>query len=451
MFRDSGVFHVGTWPLENSCRCVQWVKWPDVRGKVEALSKDLALHLNEFFNSAPATELPLLEYRYGDSIIENGAFHPPCDSRGCRDCGVVTELTGYSPVPLSLILQGCAEVYLECKWDFEDGRHVPLGVLSSGEMYGVFETLDHLLGLPARKIAWSVCSGVRSVWVIAPLGNAANIGQLLKDRLATWNDRQPHWQLIRAATKQAAWRTLVLLFPRKVVEILRSGSADGFFRILLQAGWTQSAGHRHSAVEDAELHQELRPRFRHESAPFVGELYQFATIKHWISVMKGDRPAFRGSHTFEEPGGPFPEFARALSAAQERAKLKSRYRPMILRPGFLRRAGDAGYYSFRCPSLLGPPMPEVRTYAELPDYFARVLHGIRESWAAALKPPHLQYYVQPPKKNGPGENGESRMDSPIFRYAHQLPLEDLAPEARAEELYWSSPFFVSGVRLCRPS
>jgi len=442
MAASSGGPPVGTWRAADACHCVRWVKWPDVRDQVETVSADLASNLDEFLSAVPNLSLPLLEYQYGDPIIEGGVFRPPCDSRGCRDCGAVHELSAYSSVPLSLVLQGCAEIYLDCKWDFEDGRLSPLSVLNKGEMYGVFETLDHLLGLPARRIVWSVCSGIRSVWVIAPLGNTALLAQLLQGRMR-WNDHEPHWQLIKAATAGTSWRTRVLLFPREAIEALNGGRGENFRRALLQVGWTQSAGHRHIAVEDAELHEELHRRFKHIS-PVLGELYHFATIKHWISVVRGDRPAFQASHRFAEPGGPFDEFVQALSAGQERAKLKSLYQPVVLRPGLL-RSGESGYYSFRCPSLLGPRMPEVRTYAQLPFDFVDLLQGVQEHWANSLKPPHVQYYLQPPRIS----SDKIRVLNSSISYANQLPRQELSPNGSSRELYWSSPFFVSGVRLSR--
>ncbi|MGC4048409.1 MAG: hypothetical protein QM757_01670 [Paludibaculum sp.] len=393
---------------------------------------------------------PVVEYSYGDSVIENGRFRAPCGNRACVDCGQLSHGAGYASIPLSLVLDRCVEVYLNCPWDFNDGRLVPLRIIGQGEMFGVFETLDGILGTPSRKPVWDVAAGIRSVWVVAPLGNSALVGDLLTGRgRGAWDDHKPHWQLIQAVTgDQTKWRLSLLVFPRQLIEKLRSGGADRFVECLLRIGWTQSTGLRHVATEDAHLHEKVREASERLKAP-VGELYQFSTIKHWLNIVKGDLPAFQSVHKFSEPGGPFPEFLNTLSAAllRQQRSLRYQYKPILLRPGLLLDDGEAGYYSFRCPSLVGPRMPEVRTYSQLPLDFITLLKRIDAAWARPLKEPHASYFVQPPKKDF--ENPADRPRPIAGAYTDEMPLGDFFPDARREEIYWSSPFFVSGLRITR--
>jgi hypothetical protein len=376
------------------------------------------------------------------------------------------------------VLEGCTEVYLDYPWDFQDGRRAPLGVLGKGELYGVFEVLDVLLGIQQSAPLWNVSSGVRSVWVMAPLGNA-NLLRTLLGEGRVWNDHSPHWQLIQAVTRNRTdWKTRIVLLPQLTEEVISSGNGRSLFRTLLQVGWKQSAALRHVAVEDARLHERLKDRLRSAGGP-LGELYQFATIKHWINILKGDSPLYQPLHRFDEEGGPFSEFASSLSGAlvENSSKLKFKYTPVLLRPGYLKEKGDVGYYSFRCPSLLGPKMPAVKTYSQLPSDFAVMIKEIKEEWAHKLKPPILKYFVQPPRTGselhtwadpppGRGPISPSRTsqefdqspkrtrsaweDFGVF-YADDLAEDDLVPASNGEKvnLYWGSPFFVSGVRLSR--
>ncbi len=457
--------------MDQPCRRVEWVSWEQLLPMLDACSPEM----RTAFQGLPCcdSKLPILEYRYGDAIVESGEFHPPCDSRHCPDCNKVASLAKYASIPLSLVLEGCAEVFLDYPWHFQDGRRTPLGVLGKGELYGVFEVLDLLLGIPQSAPLWNVSSGVRSVWVMAPLGNANVLRTLLGDG-RIWDDHSPHWQLVQAVTaKRTSWKTRIVLLPQVTDETLSSGNGRVFFRNLLQVGWKQSAALRHVAVEDARLHERLKDQLRNANCQ-LGELYQFVTIKHWMNILKGDTPAFQPVHLFKEEGGPFSEFTDLLSNAlfENSTKFNVQYTPVLLRPGYLKEPGDAGYYSFRCPSLLGPKMPAVKTYSQLPSDFAVMIDKIKDEWARRLKPPTLKYFVQPPRlpsetvagyRNGSGRsNGgpctapePKRKESPFEHvgvyYADDLAEQDLAPTTSEEKvnLYWGSPFFVSGVRLSR--
>jgi hypothetical protein len=457
--------------MDQPCRRVEWVSWEQLLSMLDVCSAEMRIALRGL--PCCDSKLPILEYRYGDAIVESGEFHPPCDSRHCSDCNKVANLARYASIPLSLVLDGCAEIFLDYPWHFQDGRRTPLGVLGKGELYGVFEVLDLLLGIPQSAPMWNVSAGVRSVWVMAPLGNANMLRTLLGDG-RIWDDHSPHWQLVRAVTaKRTTWKTRIVLLPQITEELLLSERGRIFFRNLLQVGWKQSAALRHVAVEDARLHERLKDQLRNASSQ-LGELYQFVTIKHWINILKGDTPAFQPMHRFKEEGGPFSEFAEQLSHAlvENATKFAVQYTPVLLRPGCLKQEGDAGYYSFRCPSLLGPKMPTVKAYSQLPSDFAVMIGKIKDEWASKLKPPTLKYFVQPPKlptDSSPGHRNGSeklqcapaasqeqrRRESPFEHvgvyYADDLAEQDLAPTAVDEKvhLYWGSPFFVSGVRLSR--
>jgi hypothetical protein len=150
------------------CEHVARLPWTAARTLLGEELAELRASIDEEVERSPEAEISLATYRYGDIVVENGRFLPPC-RRPCPDChNLLGSFEG--DIPLALILDNCAEVFLAGREE-ANTSDVPLRVISHGEMFGVFETLDLVLQTPRETPPWGVSAGIRSVWVLAPLGN----------------------------------------------------------------------------------------------------------------------------------------------------------------------------------------------------------------------------------------------------------------------------------------
>lgn len=391
------------------------------------------------------------EYRYGDLIVREGKFVPPCGTHcSCAECKELVQSASYSHIPLAVITANSVEVFAGETRASKQGKTVPLRILAAGEMFGAFETLDYLLGVKQAPPQYSVSSGARSVWIIAPLGDV-RLPKHLKEEAGTdvdWEPTEAHWSLVQTATKQAAkWKTSVIVFSETFVRLLKENDLSGsaFRQLLLETGWQQSSSLRHTAAKNAYL----RTWFLEGPAKTIptplGELYQFATICHLLSIAEGDYPAYQPIGISEQALGPFETFEPLLEKALSALKLKvpqaQHYYPVVLQPGHLSAQHSVGYYSFRCPSLLGPTALEVTNFSDTVGPIARTIQSLCESKTGhAIDLDKTLFYAQA------GRFDLKRPDS-------KLPWKELYSHVNhgfqpsRKNVYTDSPFLVAGVRL----
>ncbi|HTX40329.1 MAG TPA: hypothetical protein VMD25_00775 [Acidobacteriaceae bacterium] len=329
------------------------------------------------------------EYEYGDLVVKEGKFVPPCGTHtSCAECRELSRYASYSHIPLAFVQRNAVEVFAGETRASRQGKTVPLRVLAAGEMFGVFETLDYLLGSKLDPPSYSVSAGARSVWVLAPLGDV-RLTKLIGEETGTdleWDRNESHWSLIQAATRNSAkWKTSVVVFSESFVRLLKESesAASAFRQLLLETGWQQSAALRHTAGKNAFLRAWYLDGPARTLPMPLGELYQFATICHLLSIAEGDYPAYQSIGAGEHVLGPFEIFEKilgnALCALRAKVPQASTYYPVVLQPAHLNVNCPAGYYSFRCPSLLGSVDHNVTNYSDTIAPIAKTLHSLCES------------------------------------------------------------------------
>jgi hypothetical protein len=334
------------------------------------------------------------------------------------------------------------------------GKTVPLRILDSGELFGVFETLDYILGATQQPPQYSVSAGARSVWVLAPLGDN-RLPRLLRETAGVdvdWDKNESHWSLIQKVAKEhSKWKVSTIIFAEPFIRLLKSSQGGDFTlrQMILEAGWKQSSALRHSAAKNAQL----RAWFLDGPAKTIpmpfGELYQFATICHLLSIAEGDYPAYQALGISKQALGPFTAFEGLLNEALSALKIKvpsaPRYYPIVMQPGHLTDTHSTGYYSFRCPSLLGSNIPDIANFSDTPGPISKTIQSLCESksgFSIDLQKTH--FYSQA------GRFDLNRPDSKFpwkELYSH---LPEGAPVSR-KNLFTDSPFMVAGVRLVRAS
>jgi hypothetical protein len=350
----------------------------------------------------------------------------------------------YSHIPLALLLRKQVEVFIEYPRDENGFRFAPLRVINEGEIFGVFEVLDHLIGTPAIKPGWSVSSGSRSVWIVAPLGNMdlTNVLSNLAGADVNWDaEDEPQWKLIQqcAMAQKADWQTEVIVFPKALFQSVDRSS--DFFRELLSVGWKQSSTLRHSSLDDTDLREAVNRAMRKSALP-GGEMHHYSAVRHFLNIINGAAPAYQSSQVVDQPAGPFAAFCALLRKALSEMDRSRKYHPLIMQPRHL-TAGEAGFYSCRCPSLPALRLDRPDTYLRLTEAYRDVINSIKGDYSRLVNNRTISLFASPagPSKSLP--RGIVSVDTlQLADFFKQPPKEDLA-----STVYLKSPFLVSCMRL----
>jgi hypothetical protein len=431
------------------CEHVEPTTWAAIRERLPGKPLgEIQDALDESVAEGLDTDLFVASYSYGELLVEGGRLRPP--NKHCRECQALMDVFD-GDIPLALVLDKSVEVFAPSDWDSKNPRHTPLRLIGKGELFGVFETLDLILGTSPERPPWEVSAGARSIWVLAPLGNSEMIKAFfskLGHPRPAWRDEEPAWKLAQAVShrKKEGWYAKVVIFPRRVIDFLAKRRDGALFRLIMETGWRQSSVLRHTALQDANLH-----------ALIGGEFHQFTTVRHWLNIVNGAAPAFCPYWQCPEPAGPFGQLESELAAVLDEWKFP--YHPVILQPVLLDSSVPVGYYSVRCPSLPGnAALLSERTLSGVIDRLEDILgkNLERELGRRALFPDgavrcFTRFRTEAQSVNGsrgvPGmsDDGGSRMG---LRGLDEPHLDFLRSDS-ARKVYWGSPFFVAGARLCR--
>jgi hypothetical protein len=347
----------------------------------------------------------------------------------------------------------------------DGGSTVPLRVLGPGELFGVFETLHHLLREDDSRPQWSVAAGTRSVWIIAPLKDK-RISEVLSaqtDHDIDWARGDSHWRLIeQTTTRSDAWNTEILFLSKGLVERVEAHQpgTEQLFELILATGWRQSAALRRATTIDAALRQRYLDGPSQAVSSEFGEMYMFATVSHLFSISRGDAPAYEPAGGARQVHGPFVDFERqlheALRSIKREGTTQSRgagrdgrseaHFPVVLQPVHLSAPNDRGFYSFRCPSLPGLRLPKIANYAELAAPVKQTVGALATFGGDnAVDLIASAYFTQ-------AGRFDLRKPSSGFRWEEFLShVRDAKDLYRPERLYLDSPFLVSLMRLVRSS
>ena len=428
------------------------VTWDEVRGKLSnVFPEEVCAELSALITKLKQPDLFVISYGYGKLIVDRGQFKSPCAPEDCGSCNALHknlyQENSYTPIPLSAILDGCVEVFIE--YPHEDGppRHAPLRIMRKTETFGVFETLDRVLNTAAVKPSWNVSSGARSIWIIAPTGDTRlprELGKLLQTNIA-WNaERHPHWKLVESVVRNRHdWNTEILVFPKSLVDSIRK--APALFNALLQIGWKQSSRLRHIATEDADLREAVHRALKMYNLP-QGELFQYVTIRHFLDVIRGEASVFQASDGGASQAGPFDAFNGYLKTALRSMHLD--YCPVVMQPASLEKPGEIGYYSLRCPSVPGPRPPRIReSLAQVASSYRDVIHELGGERSELLADSNLRFYVRMMADQQP-------LRDSCVTTSEELPLSDFYPRQKVSSkdsgLFKASPFLLAVARIVRP-
>lgn len=453
------------------CNQVRVVPFDEVRARIDALHPQLMGALKDVLSGLKRGNPPgfhSARYRYGQLIVDRGTFNPPCSSSACSECKALKGDCAYGHIPLAVILNNSVEVFVEQDIIGPQGRadtlgaigkSVPLQMLSEGDLFGTFETLDGLMGKHDGLPPWSVSAGARSIWVLSPLGDR-RLSETLADNTGNdidWNRGDSHWSLVEQVMRQQPWEVEVLFISRGFMERVESRlpGTQNLFGLILETAWEQSRSLRNGTTFEASLRRWYLDGPAQSVASDFGELYLYATACHLFSISRGDLPAYKPAGSAKKQYGPFVSFEQTLHEALKIIKKETAtgnkvadrkqaiaHYPVTIQPERLAE-GEAGYYSFRCPSLPGLKLPRVSNYAELPLPIKRTLDAAAGYATHDLDHASLTYFAQAGRYDIHKETSKFKWQEFL---AH---VEGDAQLFKAERLYYDSPFLVAGVRLVR--
>lgn len=441
------------------CGRCRRIEGTELQGALADVPDNLRAALDEVLTPKKKAYLYRVQYPYGQLIVDKGTFTPPCGGDACSDCKALVVDSQYGHIPLALLLENPVEVFIDYPAEIDSSsgsksfRFAPLRLIPPGELFGVFEALDALISSPSLKPSWSVSSGSRSVWILAPLEDnrltkhlSSEIANETKSKpFIAWEpDEHAHWQLIQecSTVPQSEWNTDILIFPGDLVRSLKKTTR--LFNELLSIGWRQSATLRHSSIEHPSIRDGVARVMKRISLP-SGEMHHYNAVLHFMNVLNGERPAYKSCHTLGKPAGPFIPFCGLLQKALLRMGRGRQYQPIVMQPHHLGK-GESGLYSCRCPSLPGARQEKPQTYLSLIEGYRDVINSLRGDVAGIVNSRTVTLYSPPlgPTKDLP--RGIAPLDS--------VPLEDFIESngtnaQLSQHVFLKSQFLVSCMRLTR--
>ncbi len=337
-----------------SKREVVELTWQDARAEVKQVNPELAAIIDKI---SPDKRYKLIKvtYHFGDLIVKDGVLQVPfinneLSAITSRDLSKnLRSALNYSTIPLSLLLTKSSEVFVQ-----DDARIIPLNMLSPGQLFGTFETLDYIFERLSKPI-WNVSAGARSIFMLPKITEASGFKRLrnrynisLNTRLKYLND---HWHVFKQIAAHEdfpqCWTSKILFFSKEWLMIKKNDSHwFEFQRYIFQQGWYQSQyainkiqfGLFWQLFIKAINNRNLKP------TPYLAD-----TLKHLLLIATGGAPAFRVADT-SQLAAPIESLQKAFI---EIYQLKA-YLPTVVYPHLLdiRKDLQAVYYSLALPTLL---------------------------------------------------------------------------------------------------
>ena len=336
---------------------LQEVDWKDVCLLVGKLNPELAkvvnnISLNSHHKLIKAT------YSFGDLIIKEGRLCLPLEHER-----LYAQLN-YSSIPLSLLLNKSAEVFIE-----NSGSPFPLNILSPGDLFGTFETVDFMMDKQSYPV-WNVSAGARSTFMLPKISDASGLKRLRTHYNIAHNNVQlrslsDHWNLFKEITLRPnftePWKSEILFFPKQWFTEKKDIAWFEFYQLIWEQTWRQAQ----YAMSSFNLRNEWQTCLKViDARRLKPSLYIMDTIKHLFVILMGFAPFFRPANAAEQDL-PLNELQRAFTEIY----LLDRYIPTIMSPSIFkeRQSLSMGYYSLAFPTLISGAHPSKLLTSFMPD------------------------------------------------------------------------------------
>jgi len=333
---------------------IEAVSWPDISAEVNQVNPNLADIINHI-DPPKHFKLYKLSLDFASRIVTQGTLQLP-NSAGetvpIADPSISNELQealGYSPIPLTLLLNKACETF------FETTEHVvPLNLMAPGGLIGLHETVSRINTACTFKIPYDISVGARSIFMMPKITDSNSHKRLWYEFHTPAHPPRSLWQHIdsfnaiaQKATAKNRWRCDIVLFPSPWLYQHKYDKAwQLFHNYLFTEAWRQSSYLRYrtnlniiwQVLTNSKSARHLKAR------PYVTD-----TIKHLLAISAGTVPAFRAAGQSEIAA----PIALIENAYIDVYGLKE-YLPIIMHPCYLDQSSDQAprYYSLATPTLL---------------------------------------------------------------------------------------------------
>ena len=369
--------------------------WQDIKNKSELLFyaiDDIATNDDLFYE---------VSYDYGEDILVNGKL---THSNLCIDLD-------YAAIPLSIIINNSAELYINNKI-----RDIPLDLLNEGNIFGTYEILDQMYNIKNNNI-WSITSGVRSIFALQKLTELSKFKKLLQVYNLNSHDfpasYYQHFNLFKKISSDSSWKCKIIYIPKSIVQpVIEKQSSHKLLNDFITS-YSWKAVNSSVEVMKNNLYWERLSLILSDYSIKIDQQYS-ETLKHLIQIHKAKAPGFRIT---TEKDAPINEISYALTEVYG-----CRYKVDLLS---LANVNDiyqqSVYYSFLHPTILdGNVMlaDNLRSYYSFCDKLAYIISIINREFKEKVLPVNVYS-----SKNGLKDCGVVK---PIHKIKANLDLTSLA-------------------------
>ncbi|MES2354501.1 MAG: hypothetical protein V4568_08870 [Pseudomonadota bacterium] len=330
---------------------IQPLSWSDGCKEIGRVNSELALIFQSISadpsiasNVYEGTPFIKASYSYGKPILVDGVFKSPCD---CPKCHLLANQFS-DRVPLGLVLQKSFEIIKKIEVTRRQktiNGIEPLRLLKTGEIFGVFETLDALLGRTPRPAPWNIYAGARTIEVASTAndGFLYHIDKFSSSNRSFYDDKDNTilnwWKLLQNLSSHwhLSWSADALLIsPNLLMKIPPGSMSDLYLKYLYKVGYQQ----QEDLINDLPL--------THNTGRLTDDA-QIHNFRHILSIANGRKIAYRPA-TSDDSLGPFIEILRGLS--EDLPRTDNYHFPFLLVPSYLEASEselDYGYHSVNHP------------------------------------------------------------------------------------------------------
>ena len=335
---------------------LQELDWKDVCQSVEQVNPALAKRLNNI-SLNNHHKLIKATYSFGDLIVKEGRLCLPIEN------DKLYAQLNYSSIPLSLVLNKSAEVFIE-----NSNHPIPLNILNPGDFFGTFEAVNFMMNKQSSPV-WSVSAGARSTFMLPKISDFSGLKRLRAHynighhvHLGSLSD---HWDLFRQIALKPnftqPWKSEMLFFPREWFTNTKDIAWFQFYQFVWEQTWQQAQ----YAMSDFNLRSHWQACVKMiDARKLKPSPYIMDSIKHLLIIIIGFAPFFKPANILETDL-PLTELEHAFTDIY----LLDCYVPTIMSPAIFRmqQPSSMGYYSLAFPTLMSGAYPVKLLTSFMPD------------------------------------------------------------------------------------
>lgn len=280
-------------------RTLEIVTWKDIRQDVLAVNKELVAIVDDI---SPGNDYKFVRARYlfGDIFIKNGIAYFPDQSSdelvsildSSIDPTVKKELA-YCTMPLFISIEKDNEAFIGT-----NSRDIPINLFHKGSFSGVYEAMDFMMGIKPTPI-WSYAAGSRSIFMLPKITDKLGLKKLrtLYNIPTTIFVKQlsEHWELFKNISRSKnfsqPWTNKILYFGEKwLVGKDKSPCWKKFRDYMFKEIWHQASFSINKLKFNLSWEKFAEVIFLRRLQP---KPYLFDQVKHILSIVSGNFPAFR--------------------------------------------------------------------------------------------------------------------------------------------------------------